>query len=192
MNIEPKNFKHNSSAISKEQFNQHIALYNNSVSKLNEVSKNLLDTAGRSDANQIYSYYRGLKKGEGYSLNSVILHEEYFNIMTDLDKPMGKKTIEMFNTHFTCIKDWRSDFHACAMACRGFAVLIYDQRTQSFKNILIDAHDVGNIVFSYPIIVLDCYEHSYFTDFGINKDKYITAFIDSINWSIVEKRICNL
>jgi len=37
--------------------------------------------------------------------------------------------------------------------------------------------------------VLDVYEHAYMIDYGTNRGAYIGAFVDSIDWPVVEKRL---
>ena len=89
---------------------------------------------------------------------------------------------------FGGLANWKEDFTACAKAARGWCVFAYEQRTGACRNILLDTHDEGNIAASYPIIVLDVYEHAYFSDYGTDKAAYINRFINNIPWDAVEKR----
>jgi len=42
---------------------------------------------------------------------------------------------------------------------------------------------------SYPLLVMDMYEHAYQMDFGVNATAYIDTFFRNINWEAVLKRI---
>ena len=102
---------------------------------------------------------------------------------------MGAKTQNLINRFFGGTDKWKEDFIACATSARGWCVLVYEQRTGTCRNILLDSHDDGNIATAYPIIALDMYEHAYFIDYGTDKAAYINRFISNIPWGLIEKRV---
>ena len=181
--------KYNTSAVSEKQFLAHKTLYEGYVSKTNEISQILESAPGLDDANAVYSKYRGLKEAQSFALNGVILHEEYFKNMTASKMIPGKKTLEVFNNFFGGRENFFRDFEACAKSARGWCMLVYEQRTNSFVNIMLDAHNLGNVCSAFPLLVLDMYEHAYFMDYGTDKGKYIGNFAESIDWETVESRV---
>lgn len=188
MSIQKINFPYSTNAVSQKQFSEHLKLYEGYVNKSNEICDILNNLPEMSKANATYSKYRGLKKEETYALNGVILHEEYFkNMISKQDMPQ-KNIMEIFNRFFGSFDNWKDDFTACAKSSRGWCLTSYDTRTKSVKTFLQDSHDSGGITFSYPLIVLDMYEHAYFMDYGTSKDKYIEKFLDCINWEFVERK----
>ena len=176
--------------INREQFEAHMRLYEGYVTNINKVDAELLHgNAQRDQSNTTFSYYRELKRGETFALNGVILHELYFeNIGGNTAKPQPT-TREMLENDFGNIQNWQADFIATAKASRGWAVLSYDQRSQRLRNISLDAHDVGNIAYSAPILVLDMYEHAYFLQYADKKADYINNFMNNINWNVIEERL---
>jgi Fe-Mn family superoxide dismutase len=142
----------------------------------------------RDKANATYSKYRGLKKGETYALDGVILHELYFDNLGGTDNIQNGAILELINRDFGSYENWKNDFIACGKAARGWAILVYDQRSKSLINILCDAHDEGIIMNSYPLVVMDVYEHAYFVDYRNKKADYIDKFMMDINWSAVNRR----
>lgn len=177
--------------INQKQYEAHYSLYVNYVNSINKLTSELENVCPevREEANVINGMYRSLKRGETYSLNGVILHELYFrNIGGIQQKPKDhvKKSIEK---QFGSMENWEKDFVATAKASRGWAVLIYDQRTKSLRNISMDAHDEGMITLSYPILILDMYEHAYFVQYVTNKEAYIQAFMENIHWDIIAQRM---
>ncbi|MDR1065970.1 MAG: Fe-Mn family superoxide dismutase [Clostridiales bacterium] len=192
MEITPKKFPYDMSAISKDQFDSHIKLYNGYVDKVNEITKDLFDLTPPFQANATYSKYRGLKKGETYALDGVILHEAYFSNMTSAKTSPDECLHRVFDQCFGGYEGWVNDFASCAAAARGWCVFCYDQRTRSFRNILMDSHDDGMTCLAYPIIVLDMYEHAYFIDYKTDKAEYIKRFIDGICWRAAGKRLNKL
>ncbi|MGB7604785.1 MAG: superoxide dismutase [Lutisporaceae bacterium] len=184
------NFQYNNTinAVSKKQYDVHLELYEGYVNKTNEIWKELKDAPQSEKANATYSKYRGLKKGETYALNGVILHELYFDNLGGINNTPSGVALELINQFFGSYENWKQDFIACGKAARGWTILCYDQRSKSLKNILCDSHDEGNIVNAYPLIIMDVYEHAYFVDYQNKKADYIESFMLDINWDSVNKR----
>jgi Fe-Mn family superoxide dismutase len=145
--------------------------------------------AQREQSNSTFSYYRELKRGETYALDGVILHELYFENIGGTTSQPDHITRELLENDFGSYQSWQEDFVATAKASRGWAVLTYDQRSNRLRNISLDAHDLGNIAYSAPILILDMYEHAYFLQYADNKAKYITNFMNNINWQVISGRV---
>jgi superoxide dismutase, Fe-Mn family len=188
--LEKINFQYNSTinAVSKEQYDVHLALYEGYVNKVNEIWSELMTAPEREKANATYSKYRGLKRGETYALDGVILHELYFDNLGDIDNVPSGAALELINQYFGSYENWKNDFIACGKAARGWAILAYDQRSKSMINILCDSHDEGIIMNAYPIVIMDVYEHAYYIDYENKKADYIDKFMLDINWSAVNRR----
>ncbi|WP_167959307.1 superoxide dismutase [Anaerosporobacter faecicola] len=177
--------------INQIQFDEHIQLYEAYIRKYNEIMG--IMKAGNSrpeEANATYSKFRCLKNGQSFALNAVILHELYFSNIGggQYANSIQSSVEDLISRDFGSFDNWKLDFIATAKASRGWAILAYEQRTKCLQNILLDAHDKGQIVYSYPLIVLDVYEHAYFIQYGIQKENYINNFLYNINWPIVKKR----
>lgn len=176
-------------AVNREQFEVHVRLYEGYVSKINEIDGILFGNSGREKANATFSYFRECKRGETYALNGVILHELYFENLGGCTPRPGKVTEDVLEQDFCSLENWQEDFVATAKASRGWAVLCYDQRSGRFRNISLDSHDLGNIAYSAPVLVLDVYEHAYFLQYADDKTEYISRFMKNINWEVVENRM---
>lgn len=188
--ISKVNFQYNNTinAVSKQQYDVHLALYEGYVNKINEIWIELQTNPERDKANATYSKYRGLKKGETFALNGVILHELYFQNLGGTNNTPSGSSLELINQYFGSYDNWRADFVACGKAARGWAVLAFDQRSKTLVNILCDSHDDGNVCNAYPLLIMDVYEHAYFIDYQNKKADYIDKFMLDINWDIVNKR----
>lgn len=178
--------------IDQRQFEAHFELYNGYVEKYNEISQKLRNKIYQSGANATYSQFRSLKRGETFALNGVILHELYFENIGASDDRIAENIEIMTKNGFSDFESWKEDFIATARASRGWVVFAYVQRVKKFMNISLDAHDVGNIELSYPILVLDVYEHAYFLQYGNKKNEYIEQFMENINWKTVMGRFDQL
>jgi Fe-Mn family superoxide dismutase len=175
--------------VDRNQFEAHIRLYKGYVSKINEIDEILRNNPMREDANATFSYFRALKRGETYALDGVILHELYFENIGGDSRAPDSSVRQQLETDFGSYDNWMADFVATAKASRGWAVLCYDQRSYRLRNISLDSHDLGNIAYSAPILVLDVYEHAYFLQYADNKSEYINRSMDNINWYVVNQRM---
>ncbi len=177
--------------VNQAQFEEHYKLYEGYVNQINQISRQLDNVSDEilQNSNTTDGVFRGLKKGETYALNGVVLHELYFrNIGGKADEPdeIVRAFIELYYGTFT---KWAEDFKATAKCSRGWTVLGYDQRTRRLRNFCYDLHDYGDTTFTVPLLVLDMYEHAYFMQYGTDKEAYIEAFIMNIHWGIVKQRL---
>ncbi len=176
--------------INKEQFEAHMRLYEGYVTNINKIDAELLQgNAQREQSNSTFSYYRELKRGETFALNGVILHELYFENIGGTSSDIKGKSKNYLEKYFGSVSKWMEDYVATAKASRGWTVLAFDQRSERLRNISLDAHDLGNIAYSAPVLVLDMYEHAYFLQYADNKVAYINNFMKNINWDIVNERM---
>lgn len=186
----PFTYTQDITVINKDQFDAHMRLYEGYVTSINNVDAALANSDDqREQANTTFSYYREMKRGETYALDGVILHELYFENIGGTTPEPDQTIVEKIENDFEVFQDWQEDFIATAKASRGWAVLCYDQRSARYRNISLDAHDLGNIAYSAPVLVLDMYEHAYFLQYADNKAEYINNFMKNINWTVVGGRM---
>ena len=168
----------------------HDKLYVGYVAKTDEISKALgeLAASGTAAGNATYSQLRALKDAETFAVNGVYLHEWYFDVLggdgspdkaPELSKALAEKWVGLENG--------LKYFSECAMAARGWSVLCWDTKAGALKHYNSDAHNQGGVWGCLPIIVLDCYEHAYFIDFGSDKKSYIEAFWKNFDWAKAEE-----
>ncbi len=178
--------------INREQFEAHMRLYEGYINKMNEIDGLLDDDPDLKDANSTYSYFRGIKRGETYALNGVILHEFYFENIGSVNNEPDEDEVRFLSRFFGSYDNWQNHFVATAKASRGWVVLCYDPRSDRLRNISLDTHDLGNIAMSIPLLVIDMYEHAYFLQYADDKAAYINNFMKNIDWSVVKDRIESL
>ena len=189
MEVKPVNFTYNTKAMSEKAFEQHMILYRGYISKINAVTSAL---AGFPPDGGVDSMYRGLKNAESYSINGASLHEEYFRSMTKDTKSPGVETMRLITKTFGGLDAFFGNMTECAQAARGWCVFGYEQRTGGARLVMLDSHETGVVVGFYPIITLDMYEHAYYLDYMTDKKRYVQAFIGSIDWDVVERRIMSV
>jgi Fe-Mn family superoxide dismutase len=188
--LTPKEYDFSSvQGITLKQLQQHYKLYEGYVSKMNEIWNIPNDAKEFKDSNATYSKMRSLKLGETFALNGVKLHQLYFQNMTGgFNNPTGE-IIKLIKRDFNSYENFLQYFKNVGLAVRGWAILAIDPLDKRLHVFGSDAHDVGAVWNSYPLLIMDVYEHAYFMDFGTDRSKYIDTFIKNINWRIVNGRL---
>jgi Fe-Mn family superoxide dismutase len=167
----------------------HFILYQGYVANTNKVM-GLLDEMLKSDKTGIPEYAE-LKRRLGWEFNGMRLHEYYFdNLGGDGNLDTGGKLAHEIGQGFGSYVSWEKDFKATgAMRGIGWTVLYQDSVTRRLFNQWINEHDVGHPAGCRPILVLDCFEHAFISDYGLKRVDYIEAFLKNIDWNEPEKRV---
>jgi Fe-Mn family superoxide dismutase len=165
----------------------HGKLYAAYVAKRNEIEGKLRE-ADLSTANQIYSTWRGLKEGETFAANGMILHEVFFSILGGDGNPEDTSVKEAIVGEWGSWDRFVEEFTATAMAARGWAILAYDSFDSRLHIYAGDAQNHGGVWGSIPLLPCDVYEHAYVIDFGADRKSYIAAFLQNVKWGTVEER----
>jgi len=93
-----------------------------------------------------------------------------------------------FSRQFGSFSAWETDFRATG-ALRGIGwAIVYRDTTGALINMWIDQHDCGHLTGCSPILVLDVFEHAFLLDYGLERGKYIEAFMKNVDWEIASER----
>lgn len=186
-----KKYEISTELLSQKTRDSHQKILEDHVEKLNEVSA-FLDTAERELADINNSKLRSLKEDEVYNLNAAFLHAYYFENIGDQNSIINMDSIAFMRLErdFGSFDAWQKDFIACALSSRnGWAVTVYNFFLNRYMNVAIDLHSNHVPFASYPIVVLDCWEHAYFRDYLGDKKSYIFAMMKELRWTRIEERI---
>jgi Fe-Mn family superoxide dismutase len=174
--------------LSREQLSiHHAAHYGGAVKSLAAIEAEL-ETADRSKASANWADIRELKREQVHAMNSVILHELYFDSLGAGGDP-GEAAAGALKQRFGSIEKWLEDFKAAAISARGWAVLCHQPVNGKLYNVVTDAHDVGPLVFGVPLVVIDCYEHAFYVDYRNKKADYVGGFVKNVDWDEIERRV---
>ena len=168
----------------------HDKLYAAYVNKRNEVETGQAAAADEDlgKANQIYSAWRGLKEGETFAANGMILHEVFFDILGGSGDPAGTKVKDQIDSQWGGWDRFVAEFTATAMASRGWAILAFDPSDAKLHVYGADAQNHGGVWGATPILPCDVYEHAYVIDFGADRKGYVAAFLQNVDWAKVDAR----
>jgi len=186
-----KKFNLPTELLSEKSKRAHFEIFEGYVESLNKVSAEL-DTADRENANTEDSEFRNLKIDEIYNLNASFLHGLFFDNIGDLNSQLTMDSLIFMRLErdFGTFDAWQKDFIACAMSSRnGWAVTVYNTFLQRYINVCVDLNTVNVPFASFPIIVIDCWEHAYYRDYLDDRKTYIFAMMKELNWEVIEERI---
>ena len=175
------------SGLSREHLEEHYKLYPAvHKAKIKEIEERLIrgDTAC---VDPTYCTLRSLKKEYAYVLNSVRLHDLYFENIGEPGSRPSPELQSLIEQFFGSVQEWEKQFFALALCARGWVVLGFDLRDGKLRNYFTDDHTEG--VWSVlPLLVLDVYEHAYCTAFQTRSD-YVEKFLKRVLWEIVSRRL---
>jgi superoxide dismutase, Fe-Mn family len=130
----------------------------------------------------------GLKREELIAMNSMILHELFFDGLGDQNDPDLALT-SAITRDFGSYEQWRSQFTAMGKALAGgsgWVLLSWSPRDRKLVNQWA-SNRCHILAGGTPIVALDMYEHSYHIDFGAKAGNYVDAFIAALRWENADR-----
>jgi Fe-Mn family superoxide dismutase len=159
--------------------------YGGAVKRLNAICDQL---AGLDPAGAPVFVVNGLKREQLIAMNSMILHELYFDGL-GAGGEAGGPLADAIERDFGSYERWRAEFVATGKALgggSGWVLLTYSHRDGQLINQWAADH-THSVAGATPILALDLYEHSYHMDYGAKAAAYVDAFMENINWTNAAK-----
>jgi Fe-Mn family superoxide dismutase len=161
--------------------------YGGAVKRLNAIGERLAELDWASAPVFVIN---GLKREELVAMNSMLLHELYFDSLGAADAPTGplKAAIER---DFGGLDAWRAQFGAMGKAQgggSGWVLLTWSPRDGRLVNQWAADHTCA-LAGATPLLALDMYEHSYHMDYGAKAAAYVDACLNNINWASAMQRL---
>jgi superoxide dismutase, Fe-Mn family len=154
--------------------------YGGAVKRLNAIGAQLAEL---DYAKAPVFMINGLKREELIAMNSMILHEVYFDGLGGSGAPRGALA-EAITRDFGSVDRWRTEFSAMGKAeggGSGWVILSYSPRDKRLVNQWAADHTT-TLAGGRPVLVLDMYEHAYHMDFGAKAAGYVDAYMEAIRW----------
>jgi Fe-Mn family superoxide dismutase len=164
----------------------HYKLYQGYVAKRNEILGKLAGV-DLTAANGTYSEFRELKVELSFAVGGIKNHELYFEHLGGNGGPAAGAVAQLIDRDFGSFEAWRADLKATGIAARGWAWTAYDWDEGRLFNYIGDAQNTFPIWNATPLVALDVYEHAYWLDFKTDRAGYIDAFLDNLDWGVVNQ-----
>jgi superoxide dismutase, Fe-Mn family len=154
--------------------------YGGAVKRLNLIDDQLAQLEFNKAAGFLIN---GLKREQLIAMNSMILHELFFDGLGDQSEPSSALRDAIVHD-FGSFERWRTEFVAMGKALgggSGWVFLSWSPRDRKLVNQWAADH-CHTLAGGTPILALDMYEHSYHMDFGAKAGSYVDCFMDVIRW----------
>jgi Fe-Mn family superoxide dismutase len=176
------------SGFSENLLENHFSLYKGYVTNTNEALDLLADLTKQERAGS--AHYCEVKRRLSWEWNGMRLHELYFsNLGGKGSFNEGTRLSRLIKEQFGGFQKWEYDFKSVGrMRGVGWAVFYHDTVQNRLFNVWINEHDGGHLVGCVPLLVMDVFEHAYMPDYGNNREDYIAAFFENIDWNEVTVR----
>ena len=177
LSLDPKSIKGMSEKVIVSHYENN---YVGAVKRLNAIGEQLVNL---DFAKAPTFLINGLKREELIAMNSMILHEIYFDGLGGAATPKGK-LMEAITRDFGSLANWKTQFSAMGKAeggGSGWVILAYSPRDNRLVNQWAADHTT-TIAGGRPVLVLDMYEHAYHMDYGAKAGAYVDIYMEAINW----------
>lgn len=175
--LDPKSIKGMSEKVLVSHYENN---YVGAVKRLNAIGTQLAELDFAKAPNFVVN---GLKREQLIAMNSMILHEVYFDSLGGGGAPRGTLTDSIVRD-FGSIDRWKSEFSAMGKAQgggSGWVILAYSPRDKRLVNQWAADHTT-TLAGGRPVLVLDMYEHAYHMDYGAAAARYVDAYMEAIRW----------
>ena len=175
--------------ISAKNIEEHLKLYAGYVKNTNLIFDKLFEL--KNDLEKNAFVLSELQRRFGFEFDGMRNHEYYFSslengsTMLTTDSPLTLAiqkewgSFENFLAHFKFVATTRGI---------GWTILYFDKISDKLIISWVDEHHLGQLTGLSPILCLDMWEHAYVYDYPTSeKKKYIDAFFENLNWSVIEK-----
>lgn len=178
--------------ISKRTVDEHIKLYAGYVKHVNLIHEKITEYGKDSEK---HAYALGeLQRRFSFEWNGMRNHEHYFRSLEGGVQPLSDKSElhAAISQEFGSFDAWFSMFKAIAMTRGiGWAILYYDPIGKRLVNAWVDEQHLGQLGGAHYIVGIDMWEHSFYLDYATEKKKYVDAFFENLNWSVIEENFKN-
>ena len=182
LSIDPKSIKGISEKVIVSHYENN---YVGAVKRLNAIGEQL----GNLDFSKAPVFQiNGLKREELIAMNSMILHELYFDGLGGASTPKGALA-DAITRDFGSMDKWKAEFSAMGKAeggGSGWVILAYSPRDKRLVNQWAADHTT-TIAGGRPVVVLDMYEHAYHMDYGAKAAAYVDIYMEAIRWDNAAK-----
>jgi Fe-Mn family superoxide dismutase len=177
LSLDPKSVKGISEKVLVSHYENNYA---GAVKRLNAIATQLAEL---DFAKAPVFLINGLKREELVAMNSMILHEAYFDSLGGGGAARGS-LVEAIVRDFGSVERWRAEFSSMGKAeggGSGWVLLSYSPHDKRLVNQWAADH-TNAIAGGRPVIALDMYEHAYHMDYGAKAGAYVEAFMEVIRW----------
>jgi len=177
--------------LSKKQIDIHLALYEGYVKHTNLIMEKIAKL--REEDAEGNAYLIGeLRRRMGFEFDGMRMHEYYFEQFEgggtpeDPKNPLADAATEKYGSWEKFVAHIKE---VCGTRGIGWTVVYFDPRGRTLHTAWVNDHELGQLAGLPIILAVDMWEHAFMVDYvPADKKSYVEAFLDNLNWSVVESR----
>lgn len=176
--------------LSSKQMEVHLSLYEGYVKHVNLIRERI---AKLKESNEDNSFLiNELRRRFGFEFDGMRMHEYYFEQFEGGpqeprdDMPLIASATDKYGSWAEFIGHIKE---VAGTRGIGWVVVYYDPSGRVLHTAFVNDHELGQLAGLPIILAMDLWEHAYMVDYvPAEKKDYVEAFLENLNWSIVEKR----
>lgn len=177
--------------ISADQVAVHLALYQGYVTHTNLIMEKIAQLRDADATGNAY-LINELRRRLGFEFDGMRMHEYYFEqfeggaqALAD-GTPFAAAAAEKYGSLEGLIAHLKE---VAGTRGIGWVVLYADPAATTLHTAWVDNHQLGQLSGLPVLLALDLWEHAFMVDYKpAEKKSYVEAFLENLNWSVVEKR----
>jgi len=187
----PYGYKDLEPHISEEQLTIHHDKHHQGyVNKANAILEKLEKTRKENIDLDIKSTLKLLS----FNIGGHVLHSLFWPNLAPTDKGGGTPGAILGDTidkEFGSFERFKKEFSQAAVSVEGsgWAALTFCRQTNRPIIMQIEKHNTNIYPMFRILMVLDVWEHAYYLDYKNQRDKFVDAFWNIVNWNEVNKRL---
>ena len=177
--------------LSADQIKVHLGLYEGYVKNVNLLMSTVAQYGKTDDEGGKYAIME-MRRRLGFEFDGMRMHEYYFEQLEEGAKapsessPLKDLAAERYGDWDTFIAHIKE---VAGTRGIGWTVVYYDYAERVLHTAWVNDHEVGQLSGLPIILAVDMWEHAYMVDYKpSDKKKYVDAFLENLNWDVVEKR----
>lgn len=162
-------------------------LYTGYVDKTNQTEEKL----NMARANNDFSNIKCLEKELSFQGSGAILHQLFFeNMGPAIPTSPNVELMEQIKKDFGNYETLKKQITEAAkvVEASGWCLLVWVPLFNKLEVLQCEKHQNLTLWGCKPLLVLDMWEHSYFLQYKSNREEYINAFWNIVNWNEVNRR----
>ena len=162
-------------------------LYTGYVDKTNQTEEKLKQARANND----FSNIKYLEKELSFQGSGAILHQLFFeNMGPAIPTSPSIELMEQIKKDFGSYEVFKKQMTEAAkvVEASGWCILAWVSLFNKLEVLQCEKHQNLTLWGCKPLLVLDMWEHSYFLQYKSNREEYIKAFWNIVNWNEVNKR----
>lgn len=165
----------------------HEKLHQKYVDDLNTAERKLAEARANGNFDLVRHWEREMAfNGAGHYLHTIFWPSMSPN---GGGEPSGDLA-EAIKRYFGSFDAFKNQFTQAAVKVEGpgWAILVWAPRAQHLEILTAEKHQNLSQWDTIPLLALDVWEHSYFLQYANERDKYVEAWWNIVNWPYVEER----